>query len=45
MSDKANVVINMTKDTIDKLEKSIDTCDPKVAVHANLAMGLLDFYC
>ena len=42
MSDKTSVIINMAKDTIDKLEKSIDTCDPKVAVHANLAMGLID---
>ncbi len=42
MSDNVDFVIKMTKDTIDKLEKSIDTCDSKVAVHAALAMGFID---
>ncbi len=37
-----DVIIKMTKDRIDKLEKSIDTCDSKVAVHAALAMGFID---
>ncbi len=42
MPDKTDVIINMTKDTIDKLEKSIDTCDSKAVVHGSLAMGLID---
>ncbi len=38
----AEIIIKMAKDTIDQLEKSVDTCNPKVAVHAALAMGLID---
>lgn len=37
-----DAVIKMAKDAVDYLEKSIDTCDPKVAVRASLAMGLTD---
>lgn len=42
MPDKVDMIKKMTKDTIDKLEKSIDTCDSKAAIHASLAMGFID---
>ncbi len=32
----------MAKNAIYELEKSIDTCDCKVAVRTSLAMGLID---
>ena len=35
-------VKDMAKNAIYELEKSIDTCDSKVAVRASLAMGLID---
>lgn len=42
MPEKTDVIINMAKDAIDKLEKSTDTCDSKAVVHGSLAMGLID---
>lgn len=43
MSDKTDTIVkDMAKNTIYELEKSIDTCDSKVAVRASLAMGLID---
>lgn len=42
MSDKSDMIIKMAKDEIEKLEKSIVTCDSKATVYAGLSMGLID---
>lgn len=42
MTDSTDIVIKMARDAVNDLEKSIDTCDPKVAIRASLAMGLTD---
>ena len=42
MPDKVDMIKKMAKDEIEKLEKSLDTCDSKAAVYAGLSMGFID---
>jgi len=42
MSDKSDMIIKMAKDEIEKLEKSIITCDSKAVIYAGLSMGFID---
>lgn len=42
MSDNTERIKKMAKDEIEKLEKSIDTCDSKAVVYASLSMGFID---